>query len=242
MLSLFDSVFTSSNFIHWQVVDLIWSFWVTLNITFFFHSRESTGIYRGFVERLGFKNLIRRDFLLMRPMGFFLMTSYPLLWGVLLPCCESSSSLDLMGIGRCLVIKDESEKTYGWCCTTLLTRLTESCAVFSRLLGSSVFHLLLFWKNKDCVCTILGHDSGFSLQKFFQKAFGRTITLHWGEWPATGWGIYSFGAFWLLLWIWDPHVFDRALFPWTRWLLSVMSVFGLSCWQLWNRKVRTIYF
>lgn len=168
--------------------DLIF-FWVTLNITFFFSLQRVNGhigLCRG--KTGDSKNSSVEIFSWMRPMGFFLMTSLPssVRW-VLLPCCESSSSQTWWVLVDVLLSRMESKKIPKWsgAARILFTRLTESCAMFSRLLSSSFFHLSLFWKTK--IVYVLSWVMILAFHcKIFQKAFGRTVTLHWGEWPATG--------------------------------------------------------
>ena len=172
----------------------------------------------------------------MRPMGFFPVTSLPssVRW-VLFPCCESSSS-QTWWVSVDVLYQGWRVKISKWsgAAQILFTWLTESCAMFSRLLGSSVFHLYYLFKNRDCVCvcTILGHDSGFSLQNFSESIWKdcyftlRRMTSNWIS-------VFVPWAFWLLL----EYEVHMGLIEHSLFLLfelddfyRLLSVSGLSCW------------
>lgn len=131
-----------------------------------------------------------------------------------------------------------------WCCTNIIdTTDWKLCRVF-KVVGQLSFPLVTVLKNKDCVCTILGHDSGFSLQNFSEsiwKDYYFTLRRMTSNWMS----VFIPWAFWLLL-EYEIHMclIEHFLFPlWTRWLLSVVEcLWFVLLKKLWNRKVRTIYF
>ena len=172
-------------------MDLIF-FWVTLNITFFFFSLQRVnghiGLCRG--KTGDSKNSSVEIFSWMRPMGFFPMTSLPssVRW-VLFPCCESSSSQTWWVSVDVLY--------QGW-----RVRKSPSGVVLHRYYLHDWLKAVLcfqgYWAAQFSTCTICLKTEIVYVYvlswvmilafhyKIFQKAFGRTVTLHWGEWPATG--------------------------------------------------------
>ena len=151
-----------------------------------------------------------------------------------------------MGIGRCIVIKDGEWENppMEWCCTNIIyTTDWKLCHVF-KVVGQLSFPLVIILKNEDCVCSILGLDSGFSLQNFSESVWKdcyftlRRMTSNWIS-------IFVPWAFWLLL-EYEVHMclIEHFLFAlWTRWLLLVVEcLWFVLLRELWNRKVRTIFF
>ena len=143
------------------------------------------------------KNSSVEIFSWMRPMGFFLMTSLPssVRW-VLFPCCESSSSqtrwvsVDVLYQGWRVRKSPSGVVLHRY----YLHDWLKAVLCFQGCWAAQFSTCYYLFKNRDCkkkkkkqIVYVLSWVMILAFHcKIFQKAFGRTVTLHWGEWPATG--------------------------------------------------------
>lgn len=163
----------------------------------------------------------------MRPMGFFLMTSLPssVRW-VLLPCCESSSSqtwwvsVDVLCQGWRVRKSPSGVVLHRYCLHDWL----KVVPCFQGCWAAQFSTCYYLFKNKDCVCTILGHDSGFSLQNFSEgiwKDCSFTLRRMTSNWIS----VFVPWALWLLL-EYEVHMglIEHSLF------CSLNKMTFIDCW------------